>query len=233
MTFDSTKLSVLLYGLEKLLRLTARRHPAFAARLKQKDLVVQIRLRDGTQGRTFVFQGGAVTSRAGLHGEPRVTLSFETAAIATRLLRPRRTQLDLVSAAKTFQVETIGADEEVVWLSETLNMLATVGAEYGIEVGGGVRRFTSNTNGGVVFVHVKDGKILRITPIELEDGDAPTWSVEARGKTFTPPRKSTVNAHTLAWKSLVYSPDRLLYPMKRVDFDPDGERNPQNRGTSG
>ena len=32
---------------------------------------------------------------------------------------------------------------------------------------------------------------------------------------------------------MVYSPDRLLYPMKRVDFDPDGERNPQNRGTSG
>jgi trimethylamine-N-oxide reductase (cytochrome c) len=32
---------------------------------------------------------------------------------------------------------------------------------------------------------------------------------------------------------MVYSPDRLLYPMKRVDFDPKGERNPQNRGTSG
>ena len=32
---------------------------------------------------------------------------------------------------------------------------------------------------------------------------------------------------------MVYSPDRLLYPMKRVDFDPNGERNPQNRGTSG
>ena len=32
---------------------------------------------------------------------------------------------------------------------------------------------------------------------------------------------------------MVYSPDRLLYPMKRVDFDPKGERNPQNRGISG
>ena len=32
---------------------------------------------------------------------------------------------------------------------------------------------------------------------------------------------------------MVYSQDRLLYPMKRVDFDPKGERNPQNRGISG
>ena len=31
----------------------------------------------------------------------------------------------------------------------------------------------------------------------------------------------------------MHSPDRLLYPMKRVDFDPEGERNPQNRGISG
>src|SRR6195256_4881011 len=34
-------------------------------------------------------------------------------------------------------------------------------------------------------------------------------------------------------KSIIYSPDRLLYPMKRVDFDPNGARNPQNRGKSG
>ena len=34
-------------------------------------------------------------------------------------------------------------------------------------------------------------------------------------------------------KSLVYSDKRILHPMKRVDFDPDGERNPQNRGKSG
>ncbi len=86
---------------------------------------------------------------------------------------------------------------------------------------------------GPVFVYVRDGRILRITPIEFDDDDAEPWTIEARGRSFTPPRKTTVNSHTLAWKSLIYSPDRLLYPMKRVDFDPDGERNPQNRGTSG
>ena len=50
---------------------------------------------------------------------------------------------------------------------------------------------------------------------------------------FTPPRKTTLAPHGQNAKSIVYSPDRLLYPMKRVDFDPNGERNPQNRGKSG
>jgi hypothetical protein len=28
----------------------------------------------------------------------------------------------------------------------------------------------------------------------------------------------------------VYSSNRIKYPLKRVDWDPDGDRNPQNRG---
>ena len=35
-----------------------------------------------------------------------------------------------------------------------------------------------------------------------------------------------------AYKKRTYSPNRILYPLKRVDWDPDGERNPQNRGVS-
>lgn len=36
----------------------------------------------------------------------------------------------------------------------------------------------------------------------------------------------------MAYKKRVYSPNRIPYPLKRVDWDPDGERNPQNRGIS-
>ena len=50
---------------------------------------------------------------------------------------------------------------------------------------------------------------------------------------LTPPRKTTLAPHGQNSKSIVYSPDRLLYPMKRVDFDPNGARNPENRGKSG
>jgi molybdopterin guanine dinucleotide-containing S/N-oxide reductase-like protein len=38
---------------------------------------------------------------------------------------------------------------------------------------------------------------------------------------------------TVAHRSTIYSPKRILTPLKRVDFDPNGERNCQNRGVSG
>ena len=95
-------------------------------------------------------------------------------------------------------------------------------------------RMTNSTTGGPVFVYVKDGKIVRITPMDFDDKvDAPSWTIEARGQKFTPPRKTTITQYTAGQKSMIYSDRRNLYPMKRVDFDPNGERNPQNRGISG
>ena len=97
----------------------------------------------------------------------------------------------------------------------------------------GTMRYCNMTNGGPLFVYVKDGKIVRMTPIDLAKDDGASWTIRARGMDFTPPRKTTLAPHGQNAKSIVYSPDRLLYPMKRVDFDPNGERNPQNRGKSG
>jgi trimethylamine-N-oxide reductase (cytochrome c) len=44
--------------------------------------------------------------------------------------------------------------------------------------------------------------------------------------------KALPGTYSLAYKKRVYSPNRILYPLKRVDWDPGGERNPQNRGKS-
>src|SRR5207244_12094941 len=74
---------------------------------------------------------------------------------------------------------------------------------------------------------------IRMTPIDLTEDDGASWTIEARGLKLTPPRKTTLAPHGQNAKSIIYSPDRLLYPMKRVDFDPNGARNPQNRGKSG
>ncbi len=231
--FAETQFTATLAGLEVALRAQARRYPEFAARLRERDLVAQIRLAGRTRGRAYVIRDGKVRSRAGLHPAPDLTMTFDTAELAVRIMRPGRDYLEFIDALKNFQMRVDGPDDLAVWFSETLQMMLTAGLEYGVDAGNGVRRFTSNTNGGPVFVYVRDGRILRITPIEFDEDDADPWTIEARGHSFTPPRKTTVSSHTLAWKSLIYSPDRLLYPMKRVDFDPDGERNPQNRGTSG
>ena len=233
MAFDKMQFSVMLFGLEKLLKRAAKKYPHFADRLREKNFTSQIKLMDNSQGRYFVFENGNVRSKAGLHENPDMVMSFRSAELAVRLMKPNRRQLDLISSMKTFNVGLEGPDEITVWFSETLNMMMTAGVEYGVDLGNGVKRYTSNTNGGPLFVYVKDDKIIRITPIDFDEEDAPGWTIEARGKTFTPPRKTTVNPHTICWKSMVYSEDRLLYPMKRVDFDPNGDRNFQNRGISG
>ncbi len=96
-----------------------------------------------------------------------------------------------------------------------------------------VERLTNCTTGGPVFVDVDDGKIVRMTPIDLDDDDKGDWVIEARGRTFSPPRRTTLSPHAQASRSMVYSPKRILTPLKRVDWDPQGERNIQNRGVSG
>ncbi|GAI89240.1 unnamed protein product, partial [marine sediment metagenome] len=94
-------------------------------------------------------------------------------------------------------------------------------------------KLTNSTSGGPVFVYVRDGKIIRMTPMDLDASDAPSWVIHARGRRFSPARKTTLSPYSFAWRSMVYSPKRLLHPLKRVDFDPDGERNCAKRGESG
>ena len=47
--------------------------------------------------------------------------------------------------------------------------------------------FTNCTVGGPILVHVRDGKIVRIRPLVYDETDAPSWTIEARGKQFTSP----------------------------------------------
>ena len=232
MAFDKAQFSIILFGLEKIMKYAARKYPSFAARLKEKNFIAQIKLRDNSQGRYFIFKDGKVRSKNGIYPSPDITMTFQSAALAAKLMKPWRSQLDVISAMKNFQLGLEGPDELTIWFSETLNLLFTAGLKYGTDMGGGIKRYTSNTNGGPVFVYVKNDKIIRITPIEFDETDAKPWTIKARGKSFTPPRRTTIAPHALAWKSMVYSPDRLLYPMKRVDFDPDGNRNCHNRGIS-
>ena len=92
--------------------------------------------------------------------------------------------------------------------------------------------FTQCTGGGPVFVYVKDGEITRIRPIVFDENDSPSYKIEARGRTFSPPRKVALSPFTLTERVKIYSENRIKYPMKRVDFDPNGKRNPENRGKS-
>ena len=86
------------------------------------------------------------------------------------------------------------------------------------------------------MVDVKNGRIVRIRPFHydwrVDKDQIRTWTIEKKGKTLKPPLKSLPSPFSLAYKKRVYSPNRIRYPLRRVDWDPKGERNPQNRGKS-
>ncbi|MEM2559677.1 MAG: molybdopterin-dependent oxidoreductase [Candidatus Bathyarchaeia archaeon] len=90
--------------------------------------------------------------------------------------------------------------------------------------------------GDLSRIEVKDNKVIRIRPLRYDwkykPEEIPSWSWEARGKTFKPLMKELVPPFRLVYKNVVFSPTRVRYPLKRVDWDPKGERNPQNRGKS-
>jgi molybdopterin guanine dinucleotide-containing S/N-oxide reductase-like protein len=91
--------------------------------------------------------------------------------------------------------------------------------------------FTQCTVGGPVKVYVEDGKIVRMRPITFDDKvDGGNWTIDARGKKFSDPRRIHINPFIVAERMRVYSDNRIKYPLKRKHFDPDGERHPELRG---
>ena len=80
--------------------------------------------------------------------------------------------------------------------------------------------------GNACMVDVKDGKVLRIRPARFYDeytkDEVKPWVMRARGRTFDPGEKTLPPPFSIAYKKRVFSPARIRYPMKRVDFDPTG-----------
>ena len=92
--------------------------------------------------------------------------------------------------------------------------------------------------GGSNACHVDalDGRIVRIRPIHFDEcyseEQLRAWSIEKDGHVFKAGDKTFPPPLSLAYKYRAYSPNRVLYPLIREDWDPNGDRNPQNRGES-
>jgi trimethylamine-N-oxide reductase (cytochrome c) len=90
-------------------------------------------------------------------------------------------------------------------------------------------------SGGLCQVESKNDKMVRIRPYHYDPEtfrSSNPWKIHARGRTFQAPERVTITPLGLGYRSRVYSSNRVMYPLKRVDWDPNGERNPQNRGKS-
>lgn len=226
-----------MFALDKLINVLALAYPEFKEELLKKDTTVQLKLRDNSFGRLLTFKDGRVKGKFGIYENARVVMIFQDWETARKLTSPIQNKMDFVNAAKNNSLILDGPDEESAWFSSLLLKVFAApiinGHLYGTRIKNGETRFVTGTNSGAAFVYVKDGKIIRTTPLELDETDAEPWTIKAKDQSFTPPKRTTLSTHGTTMKSLVYSPDRILYPMKRVDFDPDGERNYENRGVSG
>ena len=226
-------LKIILAAVTWVLRITIALFAVVRRHAGDRRRVVQVALRDGSVARWYAISAAGVTSAAGRHAAPDATIEMKDVDTALVFLSPLVTHADIIHFAKNFRVTVAGDDETIVWFAQLMNLLKSLTLRFGTAMPDGTRRYTTNTNGGPLFVYVKDGRIVRMTPIDLDAEDAPSWTIRARGRAFTPARRGTISPHAQCLKSLVYSDKRILHPMKRVDFDPNGERNPQNRGKSG
>lgn len=99
----------------------------------------------------------------------------------------------------------------------------------------GFNSFGLGSNGAAV--DVKDGRIVRIRPMHLDEkysvDEIKPWTIESHGKKLESGLETTIAPFAMAYKKRVYSKNRVPFPMKRVDWDPSGERHPETRGISG
>jgi len=95
------------------------------------------------------------------------------------------------------------------------------------------KRYTQCTTGGATFVYVSNGRIVRTEPMwwPKEEITNP-WTIKVGEKTFSAQLKFSRASWAAAERRWVYSPARGQYPLKRVDWNPAGERHPENRGKS-
>ncbi|MDO4573230.1 MAG: hypothetical protein Q4C13_07665, partial [Clostridia bacterium] len=191
---NKTFLSGTLFALDKLLNLLASVSPAFKAELKKHNVKVQLKLRDDSYGRLLCFEDGLATSASGVFRDADVEMIFQDEDTARRVMLGQMLgkTMDFVNAAKQNELILNGPDEQAMWFSSLLLKVFAFDVlylrNYGTRMKNGEMRYVTGTNGGPLFVYVKDGKIVRVTPIDFDDEDPEAWTIHARGKAFTPPR---------------------------------------------
>lgn len=91
------------------------------------------------------------------------------------------------------------------------------------------KTFVACTLGGAASIRVKNGRVINTEPLTVPE-DVRHFKIEARGKTFEPPRKYLTDMVGHSYRRWVYDASRLRYPLKRVGWEPGGKGKYDNRG---
>ena len=179
MMLSRVKFSIVLFALPVVLKFTARRHPAFSARLKERNLVAQIMARDEGIGRWISVRDGGITTGRGMHAKPDVTFVQErhdrrrAVDAADQLAQPDQ-------CAEGFQARGRGAGGSHQLVCANHDDDADRRLENRHRMPDGTMRYCNMANGGPLFVYVKDGKIIRTTPIDFDERSAAVDDRSAR-----------------------------------------------------
>ncbi|MDR2991144.1 MAG: NAD(P)-binding domain-containing protein [Burkholderiaceae bacterium] len=114
-------LELMLFGLAVILRRNAAK-PQIQEKLRARNRAVQVRTRDASVARYFVFYGGTVLSRRGVLANPDVALVWKDAATATRVLRsadPDATQTALAQGELSIE----GDGESAAWFADLVRLV--------------------------------------------------------------------------------------------------------------
>ncbi|MFA5605446.1 MAG: molybdopterin-dependent oxidoreductase [Dehalococcoidales bacterium] len=183
----------------------------------------EVTRRDFLVGAGTVVVGGAVG--AGLLsgcGETVTTTVKETTT---------KTVPTTIGTTVTETKTVAGEDGEVITVTETKTVDGGGGTSPYLEPEETIALYNHN---GLSAAEVKNGKIVRSRPWHFDDSVQP-FTINARGQTFQAPKKSPIASFVMTYYKRQDSPNRILYPIQRVDWEPGGDPakiNAQNRGKS-
>jgi molybdopterin guanine dinucleotide-containing S/N-oxide reductase-like protein len=191
-------------------------------------------------------QTGDVTRRDFLVGAGTVVVGGAIGAGLLSSCNGGETQTVVQTTTKTVPTTVTAAATTITETSTT-----TVSGEGAVTVtttvnGGGVvppaleaEETLLRRNRQVYCLDVKNNRVIRQRPLHYDSQypelDGQQMSFSARGKTFTTPMRTPLGPQSLAYRPWRDSPKRILYPLKRVDWEPGGDPekiNPENRGKS-
>src|SRR5207302_9582056 len=126
--------------------LGAKRDRSVRTKLQSGRCVIQLRLRDGSLARHYVFGEGKVTGFWGLHPRPDAEMAFASVATALAMVRPDPDYAVIIDALKNFKATASGADRWTVWFGQLMHLVGTAGWKYGTPLKDGMVRYTNLTN---------------------------------------------------------------------------------------
>lgn len=116
------KFSLLLFILSLKLKSSARKHPSFKERLREQDFTLQIKTRDESQGRYYIFNDGTVFTSRGIHTHPDVALVWATADLGFRIMKAGDREASL-KAREDGELVVEGNPMLAIWFTDTISQM--------------------------------------------------------------------------------------------------------------